>query len=70
MFSFCLKEARSWDINPVLTSLLDLKFSLAGAGPRSCLRWDWPHPCLGHDADMSGGPLWPRKASPRVGQGS
>lgn len=64
-FTFVLRRLGSWHINPGLTSLLDLKFSLAGTGPLSCLSRDQPHPCMGPDADVSGGPLCPRKASPR-----
>lgn len=69
-FPSVLRRLGCWRVDPVLTRLLDLKFSLAGSGPLSCLRRDWPHPCRGHDADMPGGPLCPRTAHPGVGQRS
>ena len=55
-FPFVLRRLRSWHLNPVLTGLLDLKFTLAGAGPLCRLRPDWPRPCTSHGADMPGGP--------------
>lgn len=59
MFFFCLKEAQILAYKcgadgPV--RLQDCKLVLAGAGPVSCPRRACSHPCVGHGADMPGGP--------------